>query len=52
MLKSYRLMDKKGKSFKGEKTKLKSSGELVKGGVHALLGIALLSEVASAIKRI
>lgn len=47
VLKSYRLF-KKGKKKK-KKTK---AGDLVTGGVTALIGIGLLSETASAVSRV
>lgn len=46
-LKSYRLKFKKNK-----KKKRKPLGDLVTGGVTALIGIGLLSETARAVSRI
>lgn len=46
-LKSYRLKLKKGK-----RKKSKSIGRLLVGGATALIGVALLSEVAGAINKL
>ena len=50
-LKSYRFRDKQKRKPKLA-PKLKSTGEIIKGGVTAILGVALLSQVAGAVRRI
>lgn len=48
VLKSYRLKLKR----KTNKNKKRPARDLITGGVTALLGVALLAETASAIRRI
>jgi len=51
VLKSYRLKDTLKKK-KGNVKKKKSIGRLLVGGATALIGVALLSETASAVSRV
>ena len=50
-LKSYRFKDKKRRQMKPA-PKLKSAGEFVKAATGAILGVALLSQIGSGIRRI
>ncbi len=54
MIKMVKLKSTFGKFSKSglSKKKRKASGNLLKGGVTALLGVALFSETASALGRI
>ena len=51
VLKSYRFRDKTKRKTKPA-PKLKSTSNIIKGGVTAILGVALLSQVAGAVRRI
>jgi len=55
VLKSYRFKDKlkKPRNVKNVKRKRRTAtGDIITGGITALLGVALLSQVAGAIKKL
>jgi len=52
VLKSYRLRDTLKKKSKKKKLKRTSTGDMITGGVTALIGVGLLSETASAVARV
>ncbi|KKK63036.1 hypothetical protein LCGC14_2998360 [marine sediment metagenome] len=55
MVKSYRLKDTLKRNVKKMKLKRQKEtglGRTIRGGITALLGVALISQVAGAVKRI